>query len=167
MNEAFATQNTSAPESTATPGTPSAHESLLQRVEQVLDKDGKKVITVMDAIGKDCLKALSIIQTYLPSAEALASAIFPSEATAVAGTANVIQLILNAVATVEAKWAAGNESSKNGAQKFGDVLTLVEGTVTDLLAHLGIQANTAYVTNLINIVVSILNVRTVTAGQTA
>lgn len=150
-------------------GTPAAapvHEGLLQQIEQKLAGDNNKVITIMEAIARDCLKGLSLVQTYLPAATTLAEAIFPAETASIAGATGVITLIQNAVATVEAKWAAGNESSKNGAQKLADVLSLVGPTVTETLTSLGVKVDSSYVARLVNIVVSILNIRTTGAAAT-
>ena len=141
---------------TATP----QHENFLQKAEDKLESAEKKTLTLMEAIGRDCLKGLAVVQSYLPEAGALATAIFPASAAGVASATNVITLIEGAVATVEAKWAAGNESSKTGALKLADVLALAESTVTTLLTQLGIHADTDYITKLINIVVAIFNVRT-------
>ncbi len=132
------------------------HESLLQRFTHT----EAQALTVMEAVGRDCLQLLTSVQKYLPAASAIATAIFPADSAAIASTTRVIELIQDSVATVEAKWAAGNLAGKSGPQKLADVLALVEAPATELLSTAGIKANTQYITNLINLVVSMLNVRT-------
>jgi hypothetical protein len=124
-------------------------------------------LTVMEAIGRDCLKALSYMQLYLPAATALAGLIFPPAQAELGTAANVIALIENAVATVEAKWAAGGQAAQTGPQKLADVLTLTEATVVQLLSQLGIHADAAYVTNLVNVIVGILNLAQVSSVNAA
>lgn len=118
-----------------------------------------KFVSIMEQIGKDALKALAEIVKYLPAAAGLAAEIFPAESAAIAGVVNSVDLIQNAVVTVEQKMAAGNVSNGTGTQKLADVLTIVTPTVTQLLTAEGIKADTAYIQNLVNAVVAILNVR--------
>lgn len=118
-----------------------------------------KFVSIMEQIGKDALKALAEIVKYLPAAAGLAAEIFPAESAAIAGVVNSVDLIQNAVVTVEQKMAAGNVSKGTGTQKLADVLTIVTPTVTQLLTAEGIKADTAYIQNLVNAVVAILNVR--------
>jgi hypothetical protein len=115
------------------------------------------IVSVMEAIARDCLKALSIVQTYLPAASTLATLIFPQAEPSAVTAATVIALVENAIALVEAKWAAGGEASKTGPQKLADVMALVEGPLLEMLPLLGIKADTAYITELINAIVAILN----------
>ncbi len=126
-----------------------------------------KFISVMEQIGKDALKALAEIVKYLPAAAGLAAEIFPAESAAIAGVVNSVDLIQNAVVTVEQKMAAGNVSKGTGTQKLADVLTIVTPTVTQLLTAEGIKADTAYIQNLVNAVVAILNVRDATPQASA
>ena len=118
-----------------------------------------KFVSIMEQIGKDALKALAEIVKYLPAAAGLAAEIFPAESAAIAGVVNSVDLIQNAVVTVEQKMAAGNVSKGTGTQKLADVLTIVTPTVTQLLTAEGIKADTAYIQNLVNAVVAVLNVR--------
>jgi hypothetical protein len=88
--------------------------------------------------------------------------LFPAEAPAIAaGTSvaiNVANLIQQTVAEVEAK-AALIPAGITGAQKSADVLQIVSTTVIAQLATLKITADTAYVQQLVNAVVAILNVQ--------
>ena len=124
---------------------------------QISENHTARMVTIMEAIGRDCLKTLSIIQAYLPAAASLAGLIFPPAQAELGTAANVVALIESAVATVEAKWAAGGQGSKTGTQKLADVLALTESTVLELLRQIGITADASYVTELINVVVGILN----------
>ena len=89
-----------------------------------------KFVSVMEQIGKDALKALSVVETYLPGAAALAALIFPAQSAAITGVVNSVDLVQKAVVTVEQKMAAAGQASGTGAQKLADVVTVVTPTVT-------------------------------------
>jgi hypothetical protein len=133
----------------------------------VIKTDGAKLVSVMEAIGKDADKGLVVVAKYLPEAAALAEILFPAEAPAIAaGTSvaiNVTQLIQTAVAEVEAK-AALIPAGLTGAQKSADVLQIVSTTVIADLATLKITADTAYVQSLINAICAILNIPSTTVA---
>jgi hypothetical protein len=139
-------------------------ESFIQKVEGVFEKDGAKVVSIMEQIGKDASKALTEVVKYLPEAATLVSVIFPGQSATATAAVNVVDLIQEAVATVEAKYAAAGIASETGAKKLADVLTLTQSSVTALLAQLNIKASTAYITNIVNAVVALLNVQTVAAA---
>lgn len=128
-----------------------------------------KFISLMEAIGKDFLIALADVDKYLPEAAALTSLIFPSTAATAAGVVTSVDLIQKAVVTIEQKAAAAGAANGTGAQKLADVLTLVTPTVTQLLTAEGLHVDTAYITNVVNAVVAILNVQlsSVPAAKTA
>lgn len=136
----------------------------------VFEKDGKKVLSIMELIAADAEKGLVIAVKYLPEAAALASLLFPAEAPAImAGETafvNVAGIIQSAVAEVEQKYALVKvaDANKSGAQKSADVLALVSQVVIADLGKLKITANVAYVQQLINAVVAILNVPSVVAA---
>ena len=119
----------------------------------------KKFLTVMEAIGKDGLLALTEIERFLPGAAALATLIFPADAAAIAGVVSSTDLIEKAVAAIEQKFAGAGAPTGTGAQKLADVLNLVTPTVTQLLTQEGLHVDTAYMTNIVNAVVAILNVQ--------
>ena len=121
-----------------------------------------KFLSIMEAIGRDALKALSEVAKYLPEVGALAAEIFPAQTAAISGVVNSVQLVQNAVVTVEQKMAAGGAATGTGTQKLADVLTIVTPTVTQLLTTEGVKVDTAYLTNLVNTVVGILNLRDAT-----
>ena len=127
----------------------------------VLKADGVKLVSVMEAIGKDAAKGLVYVAKYLPQAAAVAELLFPAEAPEIAaGTSvalNVTNLITQAVAEVEAK-AKLIPAGLTGAQKSADELQIVSQTVIADLATLKITANTAYVQSLINAICAVLNI---------
>jgi hypothetical protein len=123
-------------------------------------------IGILETVGKDFAKGLKFAITYAVPVEKLVALLFPASAPAVATLANATTLIQSAVMLVEQKFTAANASAGTGPQKLAEVLTLTETTVTQLLATAGIQANTAYVTNLVNAVVAILNVQPSPAAAT-
>lgn len=132
----------------------------------VFEKDGKKVISVMELVAKDATKVLAVVEKYLPEATVLAGVLFPAEATVIAAGAstftNVANLIQSAVVSVEQKSSALS-ATLTGAQKSAEVLTIVSQTVIADLKTLNITADTAYVQKLVNAVVALLNVPSVTA----
>lgn len=126
-----------------------------------------KFVSIMEQIGKDALKALAEIEKYLPLAEDLAKEIFPAETAAISGIVNSVQLVQNAVVTVEQKMAAGGAATGSGTQKLADVLTIVTPTVTQLLTAEGVKVDSTYLQNLVNTVVGILNLREATPAAPA
>jgi hypothetical protein len=131
-------------------------------IVSAVEADGKKLLSVLKLVAQDATKGLAVVVKYLPEAAALAEVLFPAEAPAIAaGTSvaiNVANLIQQTVAEVEAK-AALIPAGMTGAQKSADVLQIVSTTVIAQLATLKITADTAYVQQLVNAVVAILNVQ--------
>ena len=126
-----------------------------------------KFVTVMEQIGKDALKALSEVVKYLPQAAVLAEELFPAQTAAISGVVNAVDLVQNAVVTVEQKMAAANAHTGSGTQKLADVLTIVTPTVTQLLTAEGVTVNASYLQTLVNSVVDILNLREATTAVSA
>ena len=117
-----------------------------------------KFLTVMEAIGKDAKVVFTQVEKYLPEAATLAKLLFPASA-AVAGVVNSVGLVQQAVALIEQKYAAMGAATGTGAQKLAEALTIVTPTVTQLLTAEGLPVNAAYVQNVVNAVVGILNVQ--------
>lgn len=115
---------------------------------------------VLEAIGKGFAKGLAWALTYAVPVEKLVGTLFPAAAPAASGIADATQLLQTAVLMVEQKFTASGTQQGTGAQKLAEVMVLVEPVVTQLLAKAGITANTAYIENLVNAVVAILNVQT-------
>ncbi|HEU5340517.1 hypothetical protein [Edaphobacter sp.] len=116
-------------------------------------------ISVMETIGKDFAKGLKWAAAYALPAEKLVALLFPSAAPVINELADATTLIQNAVLVVEQKFAAEGRQSGTGAQKLGEVLALVEQTVTALLAKAGIHADTSYIEKIVSAVVALLNVQ--------
>jgi hypothetical protein len=123
-----------------------------------------KFVTIMEAIGRDIKAAWADVVKYLPMASTIASLIFPAQAATISGVVNSIDLIQQAVATVEQKFAAAGIASGTGAQKLAQVISLVSPTVTELLTQEGLNYNETQITGIVNAVVAILNVQTTTAA---
>jgi phage tail protein X len=132
-----------------------------------VEADAKKVLSVMETIGKEAEKCLADIQPYLPEAAALAAIFFPSAAAPAAAVVSAVDLIQNTVVTVEQKYAAAGISAETGTQKAADTIALVGPAVTALLASEKIPVNTALIQQVVNGTVAILNVRTVAAAPVA
>jgi hypothetical protein len=124
-------------------------------------------IGVLEAIGKDFAKGFSFALKYAVPVEKLVALLFPAAAPVITEVVDATTLIQNAVVLVEQKFAATGAQSGTGPQKLAEVLTLAESAVTSLLKTAGITASTAYVTNLINAVVAILNAQPSTSSTPA
>ena len=127
-----------------------------------------KFVSVMEAIGRDALKALTEVEKYLPEAATLAELFFPQATATIAGVVNATGLIQKAVVLAEQKMAAGGVATGSGVQKSADVLSTVEPTVLQLLTQAGISnADTAYIQKIVDAVVADLNVRSSTPSASA
>ena len=118
----------------------------------------------METIGKDILKAWGEVIKYLPPVATLAALIFPGAAGATVGVVNAIDLVQQAVATVEQKFKAAGAPSGSGPQKLAQVIAIVGPTVTQLLAAEGIHIDAPQLNNIINAVVAVLNVQAAPAN---
>ena len=131
-----------------------------------LEKDGKKLVSVLSIAGRDADKGLAEVSKYLPEAATLAELIFPADAVAIkAGTSvaiNITAVVQNTVIEVEAK-SKLIPAGLTGLQKSADVLTIVSQAVLANLKSLGYTADTNTVQSIINAVVAILNIPTVAA----
>ena len=119
-----------------------------------------KLLTVMEAIGRDALKALTWVEQYLPKVEELAGLIFPAQVALLTPVINTTNLILKAVTLAEQKMAAGSAQTGTGIQKSADVLSTIEPTVIQLLSQAGLSnVDRTYIQKIIDAVVADLNVR--------
>lgn len=146
--------------------TPVAKEPTVS-IFSVLKSDSAKLVSVMEAIGKDADKGLVVVAKYLPETAAVAELLFPAEAPEIAaGTSvalNVTNLIQTSVAEVEAK-AKLIPAGLTGAQKSADVLQIVEQSVIADLTTLKVpNPTTSYVQSLVNAICAILNIPSTTA----
>jgi hypothetical protein len=129
-------------------------------------------ISILDKIGQDAKKVGNVVLAdavkYLPFATTLAGFLFPAAVAPLEGATAVADLLQNSVAEAEQKLAAASLTGDVGPQKLATVLQIVTGAVTGLLSTgtiatdlkaAGITVNTAYITNLVNAVVSFLNVQ--------
>jgi hypothetical protein len=114
-------------------------------------------ISMMQAIGRDVLRAFEDVVRYLPPAVTVASMFFPITAVPLASTVASVNLIQQAIVMVEQKFAAAGKATGTGQQKLADVLTYVKPTVTQLLLTDKITVNDTKLTNIINAIVAILN----------
>ena len=135
----------------------------------ILKKIGHDAVTIGNYLLTDAVK-------YLPVAETLASLIFPPAVAPLAEANAAADLLQKSVAAAEIQLASAGLKGDVGQQKLAMVLTIVTGAVTTLLgratitadlAKAGITVNTAYVTSLVNAVVSLLNVKGVVSTAAA
>jgi hypothetical protein len=114
-------------------------------------------ISIMKAIGRDCLRALADVVLILPPAEKIAALFFPAEVAALGGVITSVDLIQKAVAQTEQKFAAAGKVDGTGELKFADVFTFVRPIVLKLLAAEKVVVTDERLTKIINAIVSILN----------
>ncbi len=95
-----------------------------------------------------------IVKFVVPVAQVVALA-DPATAPVMAAFTTSLHLVQTAVVSAQQRWAA--EGSAANAQKLADVLEMVEQPVMQLFAQVGVSVDTAYVTNLVNGVVAMLN----------
>ena len=95
-----------------------------------------------------------IVKFVVPMAQVVAVA-DAAAAPALAAFTTSLQLVQTAIVSAQQRWAG--EGSTANAQKLADVLETVQQPVILLFAQVGLSVDTAYVTNLINGVVAILN----------
>lgn len=117
---------------------------MLATFEGFLKKAGRVAGTALSDIVKYVIPVASVVAIADPGAAAAVEAFVAS-----------VKLVQTAVITVQQRWA--NQGSEADAQKLADVLAIVEEPVVLLFAQVGVEVNVAYVTNLVNGVVAMLN----------
>lgn len=156
--------------------TPVLPESSTAKAEENVPM-ANEFISILDKIALDAEKVGEVLLTdavkYLPFATTLAGFIFPAAVVPLQGATAVADLLQTAVAEAEQKLAAAGLKGDVGPQKLATVLSIVTSAVTSLLgestisaalAKVGIVVNTTYITNLVNAVVSFLNVQGVVSA---
>jgi hypothetical protein len=132
-----------------------------------------KVEAVLAKIAEDFELGLEEVVKYLPEADEIAGMIFPPAVAPLAAATSVADLLQNAIALAEQKYAAAGVSAGTGTQKAATVLTVSESAVTTLLADptvqselsaAGITVSSTYINGLITAIVSILNVTSPTVA---
>ena len=118
-----------------------------------------KFVGFLESAGKDFMKGLAFVVKYAIPVEKLVALLFPSLAPEATAAVDATTLLQNAIILVEQKYAASGVQSGTGAQKAAEVLILAEQSVTSLLASAGVKADTAYIQNLVNAIVAIMNVQ--------
>ena len=98
---------------------------------------------------------LSEIVKYVVPVVQVAAIADPAAAPALQAFTTSLELVQTAVVTAQQRWV--EEGSAANTQKLADVLEIVEQPITVLFAQAGISVDAAYVTNLVNGVVAILN----------
>lgn len=136
----------------------------------------KDFVSVIEFVGKEFEKGLTDAVKYLPEADVIAGFIFPAAVAPLAAATSAADLLQNAIALTEQKYAASGVQSGTGTQKAAEVLTVANSAVTTLLAEptvqtglkaAGITVSSSYISNLIDAIVSILNVRGVATPAVA
>lgn len=116
----------------------------LTTFEGFLKKAGHLVGVVLSDIVRFVIPVAQVVAVADPAAAPLIEAFITS-----------LKLVEAAVLSAQQRWAG--EGSAANAQKLADVLVTVEQPVILLFAQAGVAVDTAYVINLVNGVVAILN----------
>jgi len=152
----------------AAPAAPVAEEVRPAKAEESVMSTGavvvqpakaNKFVSFLTSLLHAAEKGLGWAVKYAIPVGGLVSLLFPAAKPAAAATAVAADLIQKAVILVEQKYAASGAASGTGALKLAEVLVLTEDAVVQLLKQEGINADTTYVTNLVNAVVGVLNVQ--------
>ena len=130
--------------STGTGSTGTGLSGRLQAFEGFLKKAGQVAGVVLSEIVK-----------YVVPVVQVAAIADPAAAPALEAFTTSLELVQTAVVTAQQRWV--QEGSAANSQKLADVLEIVEQPIVVLFAQAGISVDTAYVTNLVNGVVAILN----------
>ena len=109
----------------------------------------------LEKAGRFAGVALTEIIKYVIPVASIAEIADPEIAPAVQAFAASVKTVQAAVINVQQKWSSFD--SETNQQKLADVLAIVELPVTTMFAQAGVQVDAAYVTNLVNGVVAILN----------
>jgi hypothetical protein len=119
----------------------------------------QKFMTAMQAVGKNPKQSLTDVEKFLPTAESLAAAILPPGAATSHQGVVAIDLIQKAVVKVRQQMAAAGVTSGSEAQELADVKQMTQAAVMQLLTEAGVTVDDGYMTEIVNAMVSILNVK--------
>jgi hypothetical protein len=125
----------------------------------VVPAKGNKFVSFLKSLLHAAEKGLGWAVKYGLPISKLVVLLFPAAKAEAAGVVTATDLIQKAVILVEQKYAASGAASGTGPQKLAEVLMLTEDAVVQLLKQEGVDADTTYVTNLVNAVVGVLNVQ--------
>lgn len=114
-------------------------------------------VSVLETVGKDAEKVLTVAVKYAVPVAALVSLLFPASSVVSGAAVVAVDLIQKAVLEVEAK-ASALPAGLTAAQKTADILELVGPAITSILATEKITYGASEITNLINAVSAILSV---------
>jgi hypothetical protein len=110
-----------------------------------------KVVTFLEAIGKDFVKGLDAVLPYAATVGETAVGIFAPS------LGPLFNTTVSAIVLAEQKYAALGKQKGTGAQKLADVLQISEPVIAQGLAGRWQPNDTAAVTGYINSVVTVLN----------
>ena len=110
-----------------------------------------KFLTFLETVGRDFRKGLDAILPFASTAGELAVSVFAP------ALGPIFNQTVNAVITAEQNAAAIGKQTGSGAQKLASVVQLMGPLISQALADLGKESDTASVQAYINAVVAILN----------
>jgi hypothetical protein len=129
-----------------------AKETLKQRLEG----DVKKVVKVLDLVGKDAEKGLVFLQKYAAPIDAIVALAFPGAGAGFTAGFTAVDLVQQAVLEVKAK-SAMLPAGLPADQMIADEVQIVGPAVIALVNKEFPNYSTAQVQNLINLVIAAIN----------
>jgi hypothetical protein len=134
-------------------------------IESGIKADAEKALTVLEAVGKDFAKGLTVVVKYAPEGAALANAIFPASIAVTPEAVAAVNLLQNTILATEAKYAASGAATGTGAQKAAEVLAVSGPAAASLLTSAGAPASTTTrIGNIVTAIVGVMNVQTAVAA---
>lgn len=128
--------------------------STVQEVKSFLSHAGSIFKTAVQDIVKYTPVVVATAQKVEAAAQPLLQILLPGVAPELN---SVLATIFNAVVSVEQKFAAAGQPTGTGPQKLAEVISIIGPTAQDALAKLGLPADNAAVTNIVNGAVGFLN----------
>lgn len=127
-----------------------------------------KFIGFLEAAGKDFEKGLSWAVAEAPAVDKVLADFFPASVAVSAPATLGLNLLQNSILAIEQKYAASGAQGGTGTQKAAEVLTLSGPAATALLNQAGLPAaDDSYVSDIVDLLVGALNLKTPPATSTA
>lgn len=127
-----------------------------------------KFVGFLETVGKDFEKGLTFAVKEAPAVLNLVGFIYPPAKVVGSLAETGLNLLQNSILSIEQKYSASGVQSGTGIQKAGEVLALSGPAVVALLTAAGVpNVDSAYVSNLVNLIVGLLNVTPPVAAPAA
>jgi hypothetical protein len=116
-----------------------------------------KVLSFLEAVGKDIEHGLLKIQPFVEQVLSLASTAAPFVSALDPALGAVFATTVGTVSTIEQKFAAMGKQTGSGAQKLQEATTILQPVIAEAFASAGKASDAATIQKYINAVVGFLN----------